>query len=91
MGVEIVRVPEDALVCRDGGIVLVGMQEVERHLNLREAFVQIDGRAVGVEPRACRDDVVLARPDRAFRSVGLVCVWRDVAQFELEEGYTRSR
>jgi hypothetical protein len=45
---EIVRVPVEALVCRDVGIVFVGMLDTQRHLNLQEAFVQVDGRAVGM-------------------------------------------
>ncbi len=45
------------------------MQDIESHLDLWEAFVQVDGRAVGMEASSCRDDVIFARPDRAIAAL----------------------
>ncbi len=42
---------------------------IERHFDLRDTFVQVCVRAVSVESRPHRDDVVLTRAYRTFRAV----------------------
>ena len=50
------------------------MHNVQRQLYLEQASVDKGLRAIWVEARPCRNDMVFRGPDRAFRAIGLFLV-----------------
>ncbi len=84
MSSEIKLVSEQALICRYCRIVLKGMYQVQRQLNLEQAPVNICVRTIRVKPRPRGNDVIFSRPNRAFRAVRLLLVWGHNIPFQVE-------
>ncbi len=74
MLLEVEQASRDSLIRGLGGVVIEGADDVKRELDLRNAFVQICVRTVGMEPGPCGDDMVLRRADGSFRTVRVVDV-----------------
>jgi hypothetical protein len=72
---EIERGPEEPLVSGDTRLVLEWPDDVEGHLNLEQAFVEINRGAIWVKPRPCREEIILGRSYSPFRSVWVFHVW----------------
>ena len=66
---EIIRGAMDSMIGRDSWVVFEGVDCIERHFDLRDTFVKVYVRAVSVESRPHRDDVVFTRAYRTFRAV----------------------
>jgi hypothetical protein len=72
MSSEIKLVSEKALVCQHCWIILKGMYQIQRPLNLEQAPVNECVRTIRVKTRPRGNDVIFSRPNRAFRAVRLL-------------------
>jgi hypothetical protein len=76
MLLEIVFRAEDSLISRQVRVVLERSDDVECHLDLKNALVQIHVRTLGMKSCSSRDNVFLSRCYRAFGAVGIFHVGR---------------
>ena len=74
MLLEVEQAARKPLIGGLGGVVVERTDDVERELDLQNAFVQVCVRTVRMESGPCGDDMILRRADGSFRTVRVVDV-----------------
>ncbi len=81
---KIVRRPMQGLVRRELLVVLGRSDDVEGHLDLEQAFVQVHWGTVWVKSGVRRNHVVLGGADGPFRPVGVLHIWGHKVPFYIQ-------